>query len=215
MRIMTSLVRPISIVFAVLFSLAFLNLAHADLLGGDTAHYTVSTDTSSVFESGSVVVGPLDEFATYPGLDVCCGNDSQINVDISNLSILFTFPSPNGLTFRYGYETISISDLNFPDDPLAFISGISVSPNVVDTTDLVVGFGPHEVDLHLGNSAWYPGNSLEVDLTTSRASPAPVPEPASWMLLGTGLLGAGRLVRRKRNGRNGTDGDSLAVRQVK
>jgi hypothetical protein len=156
--------------------------ATAQTLVGDTVQYQLLTAGNVVFASGSAVVGNGTEFIVNAAGDIGFGN-GKIAVDVSASSISFKGPTTSN-TFRYGYETIRISSLDF--QPSGKIGGILTTANLADPYFFSVSFGPHEVDLHLGNSLWIPGagDNVRIDL-----APAPVPEPSTFALMVLGTVG--------------------------
>lgn len=169
--------------------------ASAQTLVGDTVQYELLTAGNIVFASGTAVVGSGVEFVVNAAGDFGF-NNGQIAVDVSASGIVFQGPTtPN--TFRYGYETIRIFSLDF--QPSGQIGGIVPTVNLFDPLGLGVSFGPHEVNLHLGNSLWVPGAG---DFVAVVLTPVPEPSTVALLSLGVGVVGVWRarhLARRLRS----------------
>jgi hypothetical protein len=137
-------------------------VAAAATLVGETVQYEVRSASSNTFGSGSAVVGTNVEFIVDAAADIGF-SDGMIAVDISDSSILFRGPTtPN--TFRFGYESIRVFSLDY--QPQTEILSITTTVDLADPLGLNVTFGPHEVELQLGNSLWVPGagDSVRVHL---------------------------------------------------
>lgn len=161
---------------------SFSTFAHADILG-DTVHvqYDYPDMGSDLGDVGNFTV-PSSGNAF--GLANFTLSATQIVVT-SAITQDFVFSAFNGLEF----DDIS-------GDPM--ITGASFDP-LSTYTDGVISFTTNAVFLNLSNTHADAGQTAIIDLTFATPTPpsAVTPEPASFALLGTGLLGVAGTMRRR------------------
>jgi len=99
-----------------------------------------------------------------------------------------------GNVIAFGYDLKTVSPFSSFDFLLDNISGPLVTaglwPSTVFTGILITGAGEHGI---VGTLDW----NHEWTLTGGKGDKGPVPEPATMLLLGSGLIGIGVFVRRK------------------
>jgi hypothetical protein len=136
------------------------------------------------------------------------------SVSLSNLSLTVDYAGAGSETFGSSYFTLGSDGLSFNGDQLSTLSGdptglggaigATLTGHFSTTTfALNYGFVQHNVVSRFSATISDPGGLQDGDLAVIYAA-APVPEPSTWLLMGTGLLGlfgmAGTRKLRRRSG---------------
>lgn len=187
-----SLVAVALLAFAVVPSFAGTTFSQCPAVGADTNGCELLITVTAVNSSGAATAftvstaspdqGPYDGSEdTLIGILNMSGG-TLTSISLSSSTDLFGFDGDGACTF------ITCTGAT---DPSGYApAGVTFSSINGSFTSGTVNFGP---GLDIGASTWF---SLEEALTASQIQPGSAPEPSSLLLLGTGLLGLGFLVRR-------------------
>jgi 6-phosphogluconolactonase (cycloisomerase 2 family) len=188
-----------------LFSAALLAGAVAASGVSHAAQYTFS---QGGFQDGGVITGAFTgEDANGDGLLASFdGEISDFNLSFNGNSIIpafsQTFESLGGLVFQIGKTTLG--DGGTPGSDYAEGMAVNWLPDGLDPVEFgltgysfVTGIGPlGEARGEIGD--WDTGAKLLTTETMTVSAATSVPEPASWMLMGLGMVGLGLLSRRSK-----------------
>lgn len=156
------------------------------ILIGDTVSFEALSISNVVQQSEEHVVGAGNDFTAQWGNS---WTSDGMDVDVSDYGITFSLAATSG-TYRYGYQKIRVSSLDWVGMPLAEIASITPSFDVHDAIGLGFTFDAHSITLALGNTAFWAGDSVHVDIVTANTgSPTSVSEPGTLVLLALGLSG--------------------------
>ena len=164
-------------------------LAHADSLIGSTVDVTYKFPTTSDvdYDSGAQNV--------TQGLELVAPSDANLTFTSANL---ITITNP-------GFGPFSTDDFNGFD--ILFLSGVTIENAVLDPASdadfgpgAIVTFSGNDIKINLSGTCQTcaDGNqNLEVDITAKHIASSVTPEPSSFVLLGTGLLGVAGVLRKR------------------
>ncbi len=149
-------------------------------------------DTSTLYSTDTVVVGPGTELFGFPY------GDPRTNIDLSDTNIYITYNSSSWWT------AADFNGLHFYDlaGASGTITGVTINPatNMAGLDASRISFDANNIWVNWqGLSFWggigeYYDTIVSLDVTFGDA----VPEPATWLTLPAGLLGAAWLARRMR-----------------
>ena len=195
---MSCKVTPALYALCALASLAITAPAHADLIGSQvTAYVALPTLTSPTSNIVTATVGLGVEFPTGTLYTVGGGGSYfviPVSIDLSADQITFSYSgyveSAPGAFNGYVFEFSGLSSpiLNAYLDPASSFTPAQAG----------VAFTATEVTVNVSSQYFTPSTVNVVDLDFSSSTPvSATPEPSSFLLLGTGVLAAGRFVRKR------------------
>jgi len=164
------------------------NSTRADGLTGSVGITWLYPDASTTYATDTIGVGSS---LSCPGSSPVCvgyaGEGSQ-TFSVGSSAISYTASGWYSTPY-YGYEEVA-SFNGFDFTGLTFLSGgsltgFTLTTNIAGLTSSDVTFGPSFIEVNLQGLSV--NGDFTLDLTSSAAS-APVPEPSSLVLLGSGLL---------------------------
>ncbi len=179
------MVQRIAVVFLFVFAAAA--QAKAASLLGSTVRIT-----GERYEIGTVEVGPLDVVAGG-GLEVPGNFWGIYSIDLTDTSILFNFPGTCCGGFSGGtFNGIHFFDLNGTIGD--FTSVTIATSNVAGFNSSRISFDANNIYVNYQSLNPNPTDFVLLNVATASA----VPEPASWLLIPTGILGVITARRRAR-----------------
>jgi hypothetical protein len=148
-------------------------------------------DLTDLIDTANVVVGLGVELSGFPG------SDPRTNIDLSSTNIFITY---NSSSFWYPAE---FNGLHFYDlyDGAPSITNVSINPvtNMVGLDASRISFDADNIWINWqGLDFWGDTGDSDTIVSLDLTFGEPVPEPATWMTLAAGLLGAAWLARRRR-----------------
>ncbi len=117
-----------------------------------------------------------------------------VDVDPGAASITIENVLPGAIDFFAG-DGVTLSDLDWVDDPSAVILGISNFTSNIGAVSSIVSSGPHRVTVDLSDLRFTENGFLSFDLVTGASA---IPLPPTALLLVGGLAGIGWVKRRRR-----------------
>ena len=172
--------------------------AEAALLG-DTVNCSINPSTQwSCSQPSALVDGTVEfqlDFEVNVGPPIGIISSTQFDIDISSESILLTYINTGATTITTQGLILSLSDLDWVNDPSGRIVGVDVfltGTDGVEASDIT--FGDDFIDFNLTGTSWNSDNSpsVRIDLQVEH-----VPEPLT--SLGAIIAaGAGVALKRRR-----------------
>jgi hypothetical protein len=174
-------------------------IARADLLGSEVTGVLLFPNETTFCNSPGICSGPIGPVTVTSGVEFPAGTLAfDGSLDVSGSQIIWTATSPetytasafNGFNLMFtGAPTITNVTLDAASTilPVAFVGFPISSPSGIS-------FNTNNVLFNLAGDSVTAGQQLILDV---QAGPSAVPEPASAVLLGTGLLGGLLFLRRK------------------
>lgn len=150
--------------------------------GAPSATGTFTTGNGGIINTS--VTGTFD----FSSLTVTTGNNNQVDSPFTGGDVLITLPSSNSMGARLSSGesiTFTVVGLNNVNLCLVGISGPNAPPGSFSVETHIQGLGT--------------GNQLSGRYTCTSCTPTTAtPEPATMLLLGTGLAGIGGAIRKRR-----------------
>jgi hypothetical protein len=152
-------IRPALLVATLALVTLFGALPAAAQLEGDTIYVALGTPPGSLFfmPGGSAVVGPQIEFTLHQP------NSPLFEFEFSGNILYITSVHPNGNIIS-NYSPIVFSDIDWPGDPSAFISGAYVWPGSAIISQANVSFTAHTLTVNQCCGVWQHGSTAIIEL---------------------------------------------------
>jgi hypothetical protein len=161
---------------------------------------TISCSAESLSTEFPLICSPNSAVVTEDGAEFVLQSVegtmvfNLVEVDPGGTSITIENALPGQVLFFLG-DGVTLSDLDWVDDPSAIILGIGNFTTNLGATASIVSFGPHSVTVDLSDLIFDANSFLTFDLITGTAV-VPLP-PTAFLLLG-GLAGIGFVRKRRR-----------------
>jgi hypothetical protein len=154
---------------------------------GDNVTLTETANSYVVTPGPSAVVGNGAEFLVVLQNNLV----PRFSVDVAASSVTFSFAAPTGF-FVPAVSSFTLGDLDFAGAPGGIV-GIS-SATVGTPATFTTSFTADSLTLNITGGLWNQGSSVTVTFDVGAAA---VPAPASFALLGAGLVGLVATRRRR------------------
>lgn len=151
-------VRHAQVVVTLVLTAIFAALPAAAQLEGDTIYVSTGFQMGTLFwmPGTSAVVGPQIEFVLHQP------STPLFEFEFSG-NILYITAVAGGNVISQS-STITFSDIDWPGDPSAFISGAYVYPSSAVVTQAGVSYTPHTLTVDLCCGIWQSGNTAIIEL---------------------------------------------------
>ena len=179
--------------------------AHASLVGDEILIQFVFSPNPLFFgpaETPTVAEGPDPaEFEFSKLLDPAKGTTIFADVDASTISITFEGISDRASFSAAPFNGLVLDDLDWFGMPDGEIIGFTLATNDFKKLDLsaadpIISSDAHSIAINFANLSISNDSTVDITLLTEGHS-APIPEPGTLFLIGSGLVGLGVGARRR------------------